>query len=70
MPLIYVNIVSMNLYNNIVVYFCLDFLQYQEDSFLESSVSLLSERNESLVSKYIQMEKSESNVKTLRAKSK
>ena len=44
-------------------------MHYQKDSFLESSVSFLSEKNESLVSKYIQIEKNETNVKQLRAES-
>ena len=72
MPLIYV-IIIINEYR-LGCNFCLDFVHYQEDLILhnnfESSISFLSEKNESLVSKYIKIEKNETNVKNLRAKSK
>ena len=72
MPLIYVNII-INEYRQ-GCNFCLDFVHYQKDLIprnnFESSISFLSEKNESLVSKYIQIEKNETNVKNLRAKSK
>ena len=53
-----------------MVYFCLDFVHYPDDSFLDTSVSFLSEKNESVVSRYIQIEKNETNVKNIRTKSK
>ena len=72
MPLIYV-IIIINEYRQ-GCNLCLDFVHQQEDLILrnnfESSISFLSEKNESLVSKYIQIEKNETNVKNLRAKSK
>ena len=65
-----VNICKYLLYQWIYINLCLDFVHYQEDSFLQSSVSFLSEKNENLVSKCIQIEKNESNVKNIRTKCK